>query len=68
MYQAIVGGVKFPPNDRVSDGCKVRKSTGYTKVMQELIMKFLSFDPNARPSIEEAMSSPLFHLQFQEPM
>lgn len=56
MYQAIVGGVKFPPNDRVSDGCK------------ELIMKFLSFDPNARPSIEEAMSSPLFHLQFQEPM
>ncbi|CDR97319.1 protein kinase domain containing protein, putative [Babesia bigemina] len=51
MYQAILSGVKFPPNDRVSEDCR------------DLISRFLAFEPNMRPSIEEAMSAPVFHAE-----
>ncbi|GFE53468.1 TLK kinase [Babesia ovis] len=54
MYQAILGGVKFPPGDHVSDECK------------ELILRFLAFDPQMRPSIEEAMGSHLFHTELAD--
>ncbi|GBE58660.1 Tyrosine kinase-like protein [Babesia ovata] len=51
MYQAILSGVKFPPNDRVSEDCR------------DLISRFLAFEPNMRPSIEEAMSASVFHTE-----
>ncbi|EDO08434.1 Protein kinase domain family protein [Babesia bovis T2Bo] len=50
MYQAILSGVKFPSNDNVSEECK------------NLMLRFLAFDPSMRPSIEEAMASPIFHM------